>query len=86
MQGRQRGFVQITGPEGVQEFETFTCGHCNKVVRVPHRAKPEELGGMCKLCMSMTCGPCTATGKCEPFEKKLERIEDRDRFFRQVGM
>jgi len=86
VQGRQRGFVQITGPNGVEEHETFTCGHCNNVVRVPHKAKPDDLGGMCRVCMSMVCGRCCATGRCDPFDKKLKRMEDRGRFFREVGI
>jgi len=86
MQGRQRGFAQISGPNGVEEYETFTCGHCGAIVKVPHRAAPEQLGGICKLCMSMTCAKCVETGKCDPFEKKLERMEDRTRFFKQVGV
>ena len=86
MQGRQRGFVEISGPNGTETYETFTCGHCGVIVKVPYKAAPEQLGGICKVCMSMTCGPCVATGKCDTIEEKMKRIEDRDRFFRQVGV
>jgi hypothetical protein len=86
MQGRQRGFVEISGPNGVEEYETFTCGHGGEIVKVPHKAPPEQLGGICKVCMSMVCAKCLETGKCDPLEEKMKRIEDRARFFRQVGV
>ena len=86
LQGRQRGFVEVSGPNGTEQYETFTCGHCGAIKKVPHRAKPEDLGGICKVCMSMVCGPCVATGKCDTLEAKLKRQEDRARFFKQVGV
>jgi hypothetical protein len=86
MQGRQRGFVEISGPGGTETYETFTCGHCGGIVKVPPRATPEQLGGICKQCMSMTCVACTEKGGCDPLEAKLKRQEDRARFFKQVGV
>lgn len=83
---RAKGFVQITGPEGTVEFETFTCGHCSTIVQVPHKASPDALGGLCKQCMTMICPGCVEKMTCDPFEKKLKRQEDRSRFFRQIGV
>lgn len=85
IQGQQKGFILITDSRGTVEQETFTCGHCNNVIRVPHRANPDDLGGMCRICMSMVCGPCVEKRECDPFEKKLKRIEDRSRFLGSIG-
>ncbi len=86
VQGRQRGFVEVCDPNGIRvEYETFTCAHDGNIVKVPHRAAPDAVGGLCRLCMQMVCPACVAAGKCDPFEKKLERMEDRGRFLREVG-
>lgn len=83
-QGRQRGFVEVSGPTGTETYETFTCGHCGNIKKVPQRARPEDLGGVCRLCMSMICGGCCTTGKCDPLEAKIKRQEDRSRFLKQA--
>jgi len=36
--------------------------------------------GFCNLCFKSTCLPCGGIPKCDPFEKKLERIERRQKF------
>lgn len=84
--GRQRGFVQVSGPTGVEEYETFTCGHCGQIKKVPPKASPDELGGLCKVCMSMICPACVGKNRCDPLEEKLKRQEDRARFFKQAGV
>lgn len=69
------GWVCITEPDApVVEMDTFTCGHCNKVVQVKVKASPDELGGYCYCCTKMVCPLCVGKG-CDPFEKKLERME-----------
>lgn len=85
MQGRTKGFRTVSGPNGTQEFETFTCAHCSHVVLVPHKAKPDDLGGICRPCMKMVCAKCCATGRCDPFEKKLKRMESRASFLQSVA-
>lgn len=60
-----------------QETDTFTCGHCNKVVFVPTRADPANIGGMCKQCMSLVCPICVNVGNCTPLEKKIQEMERR---------
>jgi len=77
--GRQKGFLVESGPNGTVEHETFTCCHCNRPKVVPHRATPEEAGGFCMRCMQMTCHACGGTGRCEPFEKKIEAYEARSK-------
>lgn len=73
------GILITTGPDGVVETDTFLCGHCGGIVAVKPKQAPEDIGGMCKHCMAMTCRGCTARGSCTPFEKALERAEARDR-------
>ena len=65
-----------------QEADTFTCHHCNTIVVVKPKCDPCDLGGMCRICEKMICPSCVDIGKCDPFEKKLERIEARDRILR----
>jgi hypothetical protein len=39
------------------------------------KERPEDIGGMCYQCMRLVCSNCVATGKCDPFEEKLERVQ-----------
>jgi hypothetical protein len=41
--------------EGITEYDSFTCGHCNCVRHVRARERPEDLGGLCKSCMKLIC-------------------------------
>ncbi|MDP2410348.1 MAG: hypothetical protein Q8M26_08685 [Pseudolabrys sp.] len=59
------------------ERDTFTCGHCNGIVMVQPKQRPEDIGGMCKQCMKLTCPRCTGSGRCDPFMEKLKRVEAR---------
>lgn len=69
------GYAVITGPNGlVEEIDTFTCCHCNGIVHVPARAKPDDFGSWCTLCGKMHCAK-EACQTCVPFEKKMERME-----------
>jgi hypothetical protein len=83
---RLTGYFRKTGPNGVEEGETFTCAHDQRLVRVPPRADPAAMGGVCKVCMGLICPRCVASGKCDPFEKKLEREEARGRLLRSAGL
>lgn len=67
-----------------KECDTFTCKHCNAVVVVEARCKPEEAGGYCRMCMAPVCPAC-ADKPCTPFEKKLDAIERRDRLCRAAA-
>lgn len=69
------GLGTLSGPCGeIEERATFTCGHCQHVVRVKPFCDPADLGGLCRICDSVVCEICVGKG-CDPFEKKLERIE-----------
>lgn len=83
---RPQGYATTVEPgKATIEEDTFTCGHCNAIVFVRPRQDPTEMGGFCKMCATHVCGWCCAALVCEPFEKKLEAVERRDRFLRSVG-
>lgn len=85
---RPNGYATIVGPDHpVKEMDTFTCGHCNTVV-VCHSTDggKVDIGGSCRICWTLICGPCADKGKCDPFEKKLERMEQRGRLRRELGV
>ena len=63
--------------------ETLTCKHCGRIYPKP---KPGEPSGFCQMCFSPVCLGCGKIDKCDPFEKKLERIEGRARLLKSVGL
>jgi len=72
---QSKGWAVLVDPgvtHGTQEWDTITCQHCNKMVRLKTK---DDLGGFCRLCMKAICGPCADQGQCTPFEKKLEEYE-----------
>ena len=83
---RPGGQLIITDPNGVTEHDTFTCFHCNKVVIVPARGDPANIGGMCFQCMHLVCPGCVAAGGCTPFEKWLDAMERRSDALRSYGV
>lgn len=83
---RPGGYGFCFDPDGTkQEHDTFTCFHCQFVVMVPPKCNPDDLGGMCRICMNMICPRCVNKGVCTPFEKKLEQAEAKRRFHAVFG-
>jgi hypothetical protein len=78
------GYATVTSPAGTREADTQTCLHCNKVWVVRSSQGQGDLGGWCRLCGGMICPAC-AGQPCFPFERRLQAMEDRARFLRQVG-
>jgi hypothetical protein len=70
-----RGAIETFGPEGSTLIETFTCCHCSAVFRKPGRSDP---AGFCELCFLPTCLKPSCNDHCDPFEKKIERMEAVD--------
>ncbi len=60
------------------EIDTFTCGHCNRVKHIKPRCDPADLGGLCKICMSLVCPKCYAKRSCTPWEEQMLRSEAKD--------
>ena len=64
------------------ERDTFTCAHCQDIIHVHPKARPEDVGGLCKACMGLICPACVTRAQkygCEPFIRKVEQIEHRER-------
>ena len=81
------GYLLIATDQGKNiEYDTFICGHCNKIVIVPPRSDMSDLGGMCRGCMKLICPKCVDKQTCTPFEKQLEKIEARSRMLRSMGL
>ncbi len=83
VQFEPRGDVEHVSA-GIFETDTFSCFHCSRVVRVKPKMDPADMGGLCKLCMKHICKHCVGKA-CVPFEKKLERMEARERVLRSYG-
>lgn len=80
------GWGYITHPDGkVEEHETYTCKHCNRVTRVKARQRAEDIGGLCKACMGLTCPQCTAHGRCTPLERDIAQQLEREYRRRQYA-
>lgn len=81
---RPGGWIEFVNRDGSrEEYDSYTCGHCNRIKRIPHGTPPEDLGGMCRMCWKHLCKRCAAemdrTLKCRPFEQRLEESERRRR-------
>lgn len=76
--------IETNGDGSLVESDTFTCGHCNKIQRVKPMSRPEDIGGLCKQCMTLICTECLG-GQCDPFEEKLRRHEARYHALRSYG-
>jgi hypothetical protein len=77
---RPGGYARIDDPDrGRQEFDTFTCAHCNRITHVKPKARPEDIGGLCKVCMGLICAACVGDA-CVPFLRRLDEMEARARF------
>ncbi len=79
-----QGYVTIVDPAvGTVEVDTFTCGHCQRIVQVPPRADAADLGGLCKICDTLVCPACNEKGVCDPYEEKMRRVERAADFARE---
>jgi hypothetical protein len=75
---KPQGYAVLYDADGtIAEMDSFSCGHCNRIVHVRPKADPAEVGGLCKCCMRLICPHCLDTGTCDPIERKLERQEAR---------
>lgn len=87
---RPTGFAEILDPEAPPwEHDTVTCKHCQRVIfTVPGTVSTQFLvysrsrqrwlqvpGAFCVKCMAPVCLPCHAQGRCDPWEKQMERME-----------
>ena len=85
---RPHGYVTVVSDAGVTEFDSVTCGHCQRVIMVkpgtlsriylfPQRdgTMTEEPGAGCLKCGKAICLRCCDVGTCTPAEKLMEFME-----------
>lgn len=84
--GGGEGYGIAIAPLGMhEEHKWFTCQHCNHAHRVEAMCRPEDAGGLCKICMKLICPSCV--GKpCYPFEKRITDYENRQYAMRDYGL
>jgi hypothetical protein len=77
------GYITTTDAFGTTSVvEALTCAHCQNIFVKP---KPGEPSGFCTMCFAPVCLRCGQNElKCDPFERKLERIESRARLLQSV--
>jgi hypothetical protein len=77
----------LVGPNAVVERDSFTCGHCQRIVFVPPGRSATDIGGGCRICHHLICGRCVDLGICKPFEQQIAEIErnwERDRMLSRL--
>jgi hypothetical protein len=83
---RAGGYGCISYDDGRRvEHDTFSCRHCNRVTIVRAKQRPEDIGGLCKVCMGLTCPQCTG-GNCTPLIRRVEEAEARYHALRSYGV
>ncbi len=71
------GCLILDGADGThQEFDTFTCSHCNNVTILwGHKLQ----GGFCRDCMHRICDTCVDKCSCIPYERQMD-LEERQKY------
>jgi hypothetical protein len=94
---RAKGYIQFIDPLYTEEYETFTCAHCNSIVRMQKDVSLQSLDmairmgkekrdiRRCHSCDMLICPKCISAPTCVPFEKKLREYEQRERLRVAVG-
>lgn len=82
---RPQGYACVVDPDtGTKECDTMTCGHCQRLTHVKPKMRPEDMGGLCKVCMGLICSSCVGH-ECVPFLKRIEQEEERYHARRSYG-
>ncbi len=84
---RPGGYSVLNDPDNALpvEHDTFTCKHCQRVVRVKPMCDPVEMGGRCTLCDAFICKHCVGK-QCVPWERQMEIHEARADALRSYGL
>lgn len=84
---KPQGYAVLIDGEGrSRERDTFTCGHCQRIVHVAPKADPAEVGGMCYGCGALVCPTCVEARACTPIKARLEAAERRADALRSYGL
>ncbi len=67
------------------EYDTFTCNHCQRIVKIHPMCDPVELGGRCSSCDGLLCQKCASKLNCNHIEKRLEIMERRSALISAMG-
>lgn len=84
---RQGGYLLVRNADGKGrdvESDTFSCRHCNRVVKVPPGADPASLGRWCSSCDGLLCAGCSSHLGCAHVERRMDMIERRARIVAAV--
>ena len=73
---RPQGYAVFTDKETGKktEYDTVTCRHCQRMFHVGPKQRPEDVGGLCFVCMGLICKECVGKG-CDEIQRKLDRAE-----------
>jgi hypothetical protein len=84
---RPDGVFICTDAEGRETHtDSYRCGHCGLPQAVRMKTRDTDIGGWCRNCTSNVCPRCMVSGRCDPFEKAIERVEARGRALRSYGL
>lgn len=79
---RYSGYATWSHPDQpLIERDTLQCKHCQVTWVVQPGSGNQR--GWCTLCAGPTCGAAQCQS-CVPFEKKLEALERRERFYQAL--
>lgn len=81
---RPVGPIALRGNAEETECDTYTCSHCQRIVHVPVKADPSEIGGLCKQCMGLICPVCVDKRTCTPWERTMAENEAREALINAV--
>ncbi|WP_445490181.1 hypothetical protein [Rhodopseudomonas sp. RCAM05734] len=84
---RPDGVFICTDAEGRETHtDSYQCGHCGMHNVVRTKTRDTDIGGWCRVCTSNVCPRCLVSGRCDPFEKAIERVEARAMALRSYGL
>jgi hypothetical protein len=66
--------------------DVYRCGHCGLPKAVRTKSRDDDIGGFCRVCTTNVCPACMVSGRCDPFEQRIERQEARGRAMRSYGL
>ena len=80
---RTSGYSVLAEDFSSTERETLSCVHCQMIWAVQPGSGHNR--GFCFLCNGPTCGKQNCVESCTPWEKQIEEIEAKDRFWRRLN-